>query len=214
MIPAWQIHRNALVWLLIAFAAVILIHSEHLPNWITLAALATGIWRVQRYRGVWPTPGRWVKVSLLAMCLAGLFLEYGRFIGLEPMVALLVTAYTLKLLEMEHRRDALLVVFLAFFVAAVQALFDQSIGNALYLLGCILLILAALVGLHQGGDTSRLASPSQSPRQSLRTLKKGAVMLLQAIPLMILLFIMMPRLAPFGLYPYRVIVQKRVLAIP
>jgi protein-glutamine gamma-glutamyltransferase len=209
MIPAWQIHRNALVWLLLAFAAVILIHSAHLPNWITLAALVSVIWRVQRYRGVWPTPSRWVKLSLLAMCLAGLFLEYGKLIGLEPMVALLVSAYTLKLLEMEHRRDALLVVFLAFFIAAVQALFDQSIGNAIYILGCILLIIAALVGLHQGEVLLSTQSQVQAQTQfrswprshALRPLKKGLVILLQAIPLMILLFIIMPRLGSLWAVP-------------
>jgi transglutaminase-like putative cysteine protease/Flp pilus assembly protein protease CpaA len=206
MIPAWQIHRNALVWLLLAFAGVILIHSTHLPNWITLAALVSAIWRVQRYRGVWPTPSRWVKLSLLAMCLAGLFLEYGsHLIGLEPMVALLVSAYALKLLEMEHRRDALLVVFLAFFIAAVQALFDQSIGNAIYILGCILLVIAALVGLHQGDDQSSQAQatkPRALPKlQALRSLKKGLVILLQAIPLMVLLFIIMPRLGSLWAVP-------------
>ncbi len=201
MIPAWQIHRNALVWLLLAFAAVILIHSAHLPNWITLAALVAVIWRVQRYRGVWPTPSRWVKLSLLAMCVAGLFLEYGKLTGLEPMVALLVSAYTLKLLEMEHRRDALLVVFLAFFIAAVQALFDQSIGNAIYILGCILLIIAALVGLHQGDVLLSTQSQALFKSHALRPLKKGLVILLQAIPLMILLFIIMPRLGSLWAVP-------------
>ncbi len=191
MIPSWQINRNALIWLLLAFIAVVFIHAAHLPQWIIAAALVAIIWRVQRYRGVWPIPNRVIKLLLLAMCLAGLFLEYGKPIGLEPMVALLVTAYTLKLIEMEHRRDALLVVFLAFFVAAVQPLFDQSMGNAVYLLGCLLLVVAALVGLHQGDATIH----------PLRPLKKASVLLLQAIPLMILLFIMMPRLGSLWSVP-------------
>ena len=198
MIPAWQIHRSALVWLLLAFAAVICVHTAHLPHWVIVAAIVAVIWRIQRYRGVWATPNRWVKLSLLAMCLAGLFLEYGsHLVGLEPMVTLLVSTYTLKLLEMEHRRDALLVVFLAFFVAAVQALFDQSIGNAAYILGCILLVTAALVGLHQGDYPFK----SQSLAQALRPLKKGLVILLQALPLMVLLFIIMPRLGSLWAVP-------------
>ncbi|MBQ0713041.1 MAG: DUF3488 domain-containing transglutaminase family protein [Porticoccus sp.] len=192
MIPSWQINRHALIWLLLAFVAVIFNHSAHLPDWIIVAGLVAVIWRVQRYRGAWPTPNRWIKLSLLALCLAGLFLEYGsHLIGLEPMVALLVSTYALKLLEMEHRRDALLVVFLAFFVAAVQALFDQSIGNAAYILGCVVLVTAALVGLHQG-DTKI---------QPLQPLKKAVVLLLQAIPLMILLFIIMPRLGSLWAVP-------------
>jgi protein-glutamine gamma-glutamyltransferase len=196
VIPAWQIHRHALIWLFAAFSSVILIHAEHLPLWILLAAIFSMIWQVQRYRGVWPIPGRMVKYGLLALCLAGLFLEYGKSVSLEPMVALLVSTFTLKLLEMEHRRDALLVVFLAFFVAALQALFDQSIDNSVYILSCLLLVIAALVGLHQG-----VPDGGEGSSQPLRPLRTSVVLLLQAIPLMLLFFLIMPRLGSFWSVP-------------
>ena len=196
MIPVWQIHRHALVWLLTAFTAVILLHVGHLPFWVLLAAAVAIIWQVQRYRGVWSTPGRIVKYGLLALCLVGLLLEYGKPVGLEPMVALLVSAFILKLLEMEHQRDALVVVFLAFFVAALQALFDQSIGSSLTILGCLLLVIAALVGLYQG-----IPEGCEGTSQSLRPLRASVVLLLQAIPLMLLFFLIMPRLGSFWSVP-------------
>jgi len=196
MIPAWQIHRNALVWLLTAFTAVILVHADHLPVWGFIAALLAIVWQIQRYRGAWAAPGRIVKYGLLVLCLAGLILEYGKPVGLEPMVALLISAFSLKLLEMEHRRDALLVVFLAFFVVALQALFDQSMGNSLYIMGCLLLVIAALVGLHQG-----VAEGGEGDVQPLRPLKASAIILLQAIPLMLLFFLIMPRLGSFWSVP-------------
>jgi transglutaminase-like putative cysteine protease len=196
MIPVWQIHRHALIWLLTAFTAVILLHLEHLPLWILLAAAVAIIWQVQRYRGIWFVPRRMVKYGLLALCLVGLLLEYGKPVGLEPMVALLVSAFVLKLLEMEHKRDALVVVFLAFFVAALQALFDQSIATSLYIVVCLLLVITALVGLHQG-----ISEEGNNASQSFRPLSSSVVLLVQAIPLMLLFFLIMPRLGSFWSVP-------------
>lgn len=191
MTPAWQIRRHALFWLLTAYAAVIALHAENLPRWVLAAAVVAICWRIQSFRGAWALPGRPVKLGLLAICLAGLLLEYGNPIGLEPMVALLVTAYAMKLLEMAHRRDAYLVVLLAFFVASLAALFDQSIAGAGYILGCLLLVLAALIGLHQSDTTSG----------RLRPLRGAAALLLQAIPLMIVMFLIMPRVGALWSVP-------------
>ena len=106
-------------------------------------------------------------------------------------MALLVTAYVMKLLEMAHRRDAYLVVLLAFFVASLAALFDQSIAGAGYILGCLLLVLAALIGLHQSDTTSG----------RLRPLQGAAALLFQAIPLMIVMFLIMPRVGALWSVP-------------
>lgn len=197
MIPVWQIHRNALIWLLAAFTGAIVLHAGHLPPWVLLAASLAILWQVQRYRGVWASPRRSLKYGLLALCVVGLLWEYGKPVGLEPMVTLLVSAYLLKLLEMEHRRDALLMVFLTFFLVAIVALFDQSIGNTVYILACLLLALAALIGLHQ----SDICGGGWGILQTLRPMKSAALLLLQSVPLMLLLFIIMPRVGAFWSVP-------------
>ncbi|TNE78598.1 MAG: DUF3488 domain-containing protein [Gammaproteobacteria bacterium] len=189
--PSWQISRHGLFWMLTAFAAAITLHASHLPRWILLAAGIAMVWRIQSYRGAWSAPGRWLKVALLTLCLGGLLVEYGKPIGLEPMLSLLVTAYALKLLEMARRRDAYLVVFLAFFVAALAALFDQSMLGAFYILICLILVLAALVGLHQ----------LDAERGHLRPLKTAAALLCQALPLMVVLFLLMPRIGALWSVP-------------
>ncbi|MEZ5528639.1 MAG: DUF3488 and transglutaminase-like domain-containing protein [Porticoccaceae bacterium] len=191
MSPAWQISRHGLFWLLAAFAAVIALHADHLPRWVLSAAAVAMLWRIQCYRGAWSMPGRWLKVGLLVVCLGGLLLEYGKPIGLEPMLSLLVTAYVLKLLEMARRRDAYLVVLLAFFIASLGALFDQSMLGAGYLLACLLLVLAALFGLHQTDTSSGRLLPLN-----------GAFRLLcQSLPLMIVLFLLMPRVGALWSVP-------------
>ena len=149
MTPVWQIPRPGLFWLIAAYTAVIALHFQHLPGWIAIAALVAITWRIQLYRGVWSMPGKLVKLALALFCIVGLVREYGNIVGLEPMVALLVSAFILKLLEMQHKRDASLVVYLAFFLAVLQGLFDQTIATAIYILACLTVITAALVALHQ-----------------------------------------------------------------
>ena len=55
----------------------------------------------------------------------------------------------LKLLEMRSPRDALVVIYLGFFIVATAFLFDQGIPLALYQGFCALILVAALVGLQQ-----------------------------------------------------------------
>ncbi len=193
MTQIWQIPRLALLWLILAYLSVVVLHFRHLPAWISLAAAIAILWRVQLYRGVWSLPGRAVKWMIALICVIGLYAAYGRLIGLEPMVALLTTAFTLKLLEMQHQRDATLVIYLAYFLAALQGLFNQAIVDGLAIAGCFLVISAALVALHQSSDRQSVYQP----------LKTGGLLLLQAMPLMILMFAVMPRVGSLWAIPIK-----------
>ena len=64
--PDWQLSRNGLFWVLSAFAAVVALHLDHLPPWVTAIAGICILWRILEYRGVvsfppWPGfPARWM----------------------------------------------------------------------------------------------------------------------------------------------------------
>ena len=191
MQPGWQIPRPGLFWLLIAFAALVALHSDHLPIWIQVTALAALIWRIQIFRGVWPYPGRFVKTALVLVCAAGIVFEYRSFNDLDPLAALLVVGLTLKLLEIHHHRDALILIYLSYFVAIVQCLFFQTIGAALQVAACMMLVTAALAGIHQTQATRHYAAP----------IKTGLVMLAQALPLMLVMFLVMPRIGSLWAVP-------------
>ena len=191
MQPGWQIPRPGLFWLLIAFAALVALHSDHLPIWIQLTALAALIWRIQIFRGVWPYPGRLQKTALVLLCAAGIVFEYRSFNDLDPLAALLVVGLTLKLLEIHHHRDALILIYLSYFVAIVQCLFFQTIGAALQIAACMMLVTAALAGIHQTQATRHYAAP----------IKTGLVMLAQALPLMLVMFLVMPRIGSLWAVP-------------
>jgi protein-glutamine gamma-glutamyltransferase len=188
----FQIPRNSLVWLLAAQIAVIAPHAQRLPIWVTLICVGCCLWRVMVYQGRWSYPGRWTKVVFVVAGLIGIGVGYkGRVYGLEPAVALLVVAFVLKLLEMQHKRDAYIVILLGYFVAITEFLFFQSIPYALYTLFAVVLITAALIGLNQ----------TQSHRRPLKTFKLATTLLVQSIPMMLVLFVLFPRISPLWTVP-------------
>jgi transglutaminase-like putative cysteine protease len=191
VIPVFQIPRNSLAWLLAAQTLLILPHLPRLPVWILLAWFITVLWRVQVFRGLWPFPRPWVKVMIVLLCTMGLLSEYGRLFGIEPMIGLLITAFLLKLLEMRQKRDVLIVAFLGYFVAATQFLFSQTLLTSLYILLTVTALTTALLGVHQ----------SEGHRYPWRSFKLSATLIGQSIPLMLVLFIIMPRVGSLWAVP-------------
>ena len=188
---AFQIPRNSLAWMLFAYVAVIAPHVFWMPIWISVTAIFALFWRIQVHRGLWRFPPRWFKYLLSLFSVAGLVLGFKHLAGLEPMVALLIIGFSLKLLEMHKRRDALSVIYLAYFIAAAALLFHQTILMAAYVTIAIILVTTALMGLNQ----------SQGYRYPLSSLRLTSKLVLQSLPLMLLLFIVMPRLGPLWQVP-------------
>lgn len=186
MSTAGLIPRNSLAWLLTAQVVVLLPHLPRLPWWVALLWVGCALWRVQIQRMRWHSPGILLKSAALVAILLGVFLTQGTLLGLDATVMFLLLLFMLKLLEMHNPRDALVVVYLGFFILATAFLFDQGIPLTLYQCGSLLVLVAALVGLQQ----------SAGRNDPTRALRIGGVMLLQAIPLLLVLFIFFPRLEP------------------
>ncbi|MFT3930800.1 MAG: DUF3488 and transglutaminase-like domain-containing protein [Spongiibacteraceae bacterium] len=197
MTSAW-IPRQCLGWLLAAQIALIAPHVVRLPIWIAGAWLLCALWRVQVHRGRWSSPGRIVKTCVVIASLAGIRWSYGSFIGLEPTVALLIACFSLKLIEAATRREAYLLLFLGYFVALTEFLFEQGLGTVLYMLVPILLLTAALIALHQEDP---LRSSAAGFSRSWLPLRTAALMSAQALPLMLLLFLVFPRIGPLWKVP-------------
>ncbi len=193
----WQIPRISLLWLLVSMVVVIGLHVEHLPIWLLSAALLAVVWQIQNYRGAWGQPGKHLKVLLTGLCFGGVLSSYSTMLGLDPMVALLVSGFVLKLLEINHRRDALVIVYLAYFVAIVQCLFEQTMMTALPVFIAIMIVTAALVGLHQSNQDRRAGNR----KYWFRPLQTSVVLVIQALPLMLVLFIVMPRIGALWSVP-------------
>ncbi|WP_246068588.1 transglutaminase TgpA family protein [Microbulbifer harenosus] len=182
--------RESLLWIFAAQLAVLLPHFAHLPLWLLGAWTVAVYWRLEVYRGRREIPGRLVKLLAVSLAVLGLVLTYRRWFALEPMVALLAVSFTLKNIELVSRRDALLSLMLAYFLAATLFVFEQTIPYALYGMLCVVLITAALAA-QQGKGSARPG----------RALGLSAKLLAQAVPVMLLLFVVMPRLGPLWAVP-------------
>ena len=74
-------------------------------------------------------------------------------------------------------------------------MFEQTIAVTAYTLLCFVLITAALTGLYQGSGAPQQQSGNWAP------LRRSAVMVAQSLPLMLVLFLVLPRLPAFWAVP-------------
>lgn len=180
-----QITRAAVIWQLLACVLVVLPHLEWLPFWVPLLLLLTLGARLMIHQGRWSFPSRLIKLALVVASSLGLILSFGHQSGPETMVALLIVGMALKLVEVYRRRDALVVIYVAFFVLGTTFLFSSSAWIALYAAAVLTVVISALLAIHQRKGVS-----------VKQTLKRSLWLLGPAVPLMVLLFLIFPRLEP------------------
>ena len=185
------IPRVALTWLLVAQAVVILPHLEHLPVWIVALWLGCAAWRVQVFRMRANYPSGVAKLALVAAAGVGVWFSRGSLIGLDAGVVLLTAAFVVKLVELKPRRDAWVLILLGFFAVTTSYLFQDDIVAAAFSLLPVLALLAAAIGLQQSSFAAR----------PMATLRLAGGLLLQALPLMLLLFLLFPRIGPLWSLP-------------
>jgi len=181
-----SVPRRSLLWLFGGLAAALLPHTGRLPFWVVVVFAVSIAWRLRVHQGRWAFPSWPVRALLVVMACAAVALAYRSLLGLEPAVALLAIAASLKTIELKIQRDFLVVVFAAYFLTASQLLFSQEPYDALYALLGVLVVTAALVARHQGDPAEGFPGP----------LGLATRMLAQALPLMLILFLVFPRLAP------------------
>lgn len=158
-------------------------HALHQPLWLSAGVVAVIGWRGLAAWRSWRMPPRALRWALVIVAFAAVYADYGRVSGLTAGTALLCVMAALKLIELRARRDVLVVVGLMYFAVLTHFLYSQQPWTAIYLLATVTAITALLIECqHQG------ALP---PRQMLR---KAGVLIAQSLPLMLILFVLFPRL--------------------
>jgi len=181
-----QISRNALLWQLLSVAVVVLPHLMHLSVALVGLAVFCAGWRFWVWRGRGRFP-HWAIRALLVLVALGIVLTgYRAGAGISTTVGLLIAGFSLKLIELHRRRDALVMLYVAIMVGATTFLFDQSIWTALYVLFSLLVIITTLLTLYSTKEMS-----------FWQPLKTTGWLALPALPLMVVLFLVMPRLGAF-----------------
>ena len=182
--PADALERGATPWLFAAALATTLPHFEHQPLWLsalTAVLFAWGAWLWWRDERL---PGRWPLALLVAVACGGVLFEFRTLFGRDAGVAMLVVFMAMKLLELRSRRDATVVVMLGYFLLLTHYFYSQSIPTGLWLLAAMTLVTATLIRLHGGAASTPAA-----------TLRYAGLLMLQAVPFMIVLFLLVPRVS-------------------
>jgi transglutaminase-like putative cysteine protease len=174
------------LFLLAVIGWVVLPQTSHLPLWCSALAAGILLWRGWLALGSHKLPGRWWLLGMLLLTMAATFATHRTLLGRDAGVTLVVVLLALKTLELRARRDAFVVFFLGFFMMLTNFFYSQSLLTAASMLIGLLGLLTALVNSHLPAGRPALM---QSARMA------GQMALLGA-PIMVLLFMLFPRLAP------------------
>ena len=182
-----QLPRNSLGWMLAAVVVAVLPHYSRLPIWLLALTTVCLAIRVLIFQGRISYPRVTTKLVFLSIAIGGWVFTYQeRLLGVELAVALLVIGFGLKLLEMKARKDIYFVLYLCYFIVIAEFLYSQSIPIAIYMGFALLVITTALVAMH---------IDALFYRQGLMV-KYALRLLLQSIPIMLILFVLLPRISP------------------
>ncbi len=180
----WTLTPERTLWITGCLALVVAPHAARIPAWVLVSFAALAGWRVANaMRGV-PLPSTWLVIVLSATMLTAVYASYGTLFGRDAGVALLAVLAGMKLMESRRLRDAYVLSALGYFLVITNFLYSQSILTGVYMLAVVLIMTATLIAFST-------VSGELAPRARLRM---AAGMLIQATPIMLVLFFLFPRL--------------------
>ena len=178
------IPRRPLLWLAAALLFTLPPMFGQLTGWAPsffLLALALKFWMEPKgYR----LRSFVLKLILAAITVGAIFLSYGTLKGVEPAVSLLAVLVSLKILEAHTAREFQVMVMMAWVLCLCGFLLSQDLAIALCLFVAFALLIAALIQFHRGSSPGAFWLP-------LATTFK---LLAQAAPVIVLLFLLLPRI--------------------
>jgi transglutaminase-like putative cysteine protease len=192
--PGWShLPRDArdVLFLLAVIGWTLAPHFSHLPWWCPLLTVVVILWRARLAVNHGALPGRWPLIAVLVLAMALTLWSHRTLLGKDAGITLLAVLMVLKTLELRARRDAMVVFFLGFFIVLTNFLYSQSLAVAAMMLVSVWGLLTALVLAHMPVGRPPLA-------------RAGAVAAKAALlgaPIMVVLFLLFPRMAPLWAVP-------------
>ncbi len=174
------------LFLLLVVAWVVLPQVGNLPLWCSLLAAGVLLWRGWLAWTSQPLPGKWLLLGMLVITVGATLLTHRTLLGRDAGVTMIVVLVALKTMELRARRDAFVIFFLSFFTMLTNFFFSQSLLTAAMMLVALLGLLTALVNAHM---------PVGKP-PLLQAAKTAGGMALLGAPIMAVLFVLFPRVAP------------------
>ncbi len=156
-------------------------HTMHLPLWVSALSTMLLLWRSYLAYTGRPLPKRSLLLAITIASMIGILIEFHTLFGREVGITLLALLASLKLMELKTNRDAMALIYLCCFSLITNFFYSQSLLTGLYLLVTLMVVTTTWVHLNTPGSAFK-------PR-----MKIASVLLLQAIPLTLILFVLFPR---------------------
>lgn len=157
-------------------------HLPRLPFWVVLWCLLAWSYMLLVVKAGWPNPSQTVRRILTLGGIIGILLNFGGSFDRHAGIGLLWIMASIKPMEIQNQRDVMVTVFLTYFLAAAILFFSNSLLVGWYILFAVFSTTAVLI--HINHTQGRWADQ----------LRLSARIVLQALPLMIILFIFFPRM--------------------
>jgi len=155
----------------------------NMPFWISGWCALFWSYAVLVYRGKLPQPKRIARlIFTITGCMIILIFLGGMALGSQAFIGLLCVMAGLKPLEALRHRDRVVTLFMAYFIIIISLFSIENLVITLYMFISVLATTTCLVHINHPG------------RQLRVNLKLVGIIILQAIPLMLLCFLLFPRL--------------------
>lgn len=178
----------ALGWLVAGLAVATLGYLGRIPPWLFLPCALLGFWRMRIAAGAVAAPGLVQRLVLTLGALALLAATGHIGLGLDRAAPLFVLLLWVKLLELRNGGDLKRAGFLAHFLCLGPLLIDQGLPAFLLAATASMLLLVAVA--RQCGMVAVPVAPLHRPPAVPGSVAR---LLLQALPLALLLFLLVPR---------------------
>jgi len=172
-------------WVVFSLMLVTSPHLSRFPGWSIILIFILFMWRLICIKHRRWLPPKWLLVLISIFSIIGIFLSFGSLIGKTAGSVLLSILLAVKLHESQSQRDYMLLISLSFFIIVTNFLFSQSIPMVIFMLIAIIALVISMLSINQGSAHLNLNYK----------LKFAVKILLQAIPLMLIMFVLFPRIS-------------------
>lgn len=177
-----------LLWLCAGLNLAILPHCSRMPLWIYLLVVALSLWRLALPEAKLQRPAatlvpQLTKLLIGLTIITGILMSYGTLVGRDAGVALLISLAGLKFLETFQERDYYVSAYIGLFIVLTRFLYSQSIPMAIYMFFIVVFLSAVLISINDQGNSLNTRA----------RLTAAGVIVLQSIPLMLVIFLLFPR---------------------
>ena len=180
-----ELSQHPVFWLVLSLSLVITPHLSRFPIWSIILIALLFIWRLLCIKRPHWLPPKWLLLIIIIFSGTGLFLHFGTLFGKTAGSVLLSILLAVKLHESQSRRDYMLLISLSFFIIVTNFLFSQSIPTVIFMLCITVVLLMSMITINQ----------NNAAIDQVTKLKLTVKMLFQALPLMLIMFVLFPRIS-------------------